>query len=326
MRNLFIIDGIVAAGSSVTTTLTALTTRKVAIIGDGSLVIDNTTTAAELTGIKSVQFVTRLTSGQLRYSVPVQRQSLNYNNYQLYSAPQNKIVQLGTGVALGALVIPSEGEVNFSIQNLSYNHAIATQRINYSATKKSTETPEAFIDRVVTGLNNANALQVSPIVTVVKLGSGANLGIEFTTANEFIDLFIGVDGILSDNPLVTTQEAKVSTGRGQDVVNYEYNSSQFLGNQGYDTIDFWYTQTPESKTTENYNILTLGFEGISPTPTNSIKVANNSLAFALPTAAVATNFIAAINLVFGTAFAASGGAESGDTIDTNDIDNSNANS
>lgn len=325
MRNILIIDGIVAAGSSVTDTLTALTTRKIAAIGDGSLVIGPTTTAAELTGIKKVQFVTRLSSGQLRYSVHIDRQLLNYNNTQVYSAPQNKIVQLGTGVASGALVIPSEGEVNFLIKNLSYNHTISTQRITYSATKKSTETPEAFIDRVVAGLNQANGMQAASIFTAVKLGSGTTLGIQFTTANEFIDLFIGVDGILSDTPLVTTQEAKVSTGRGIDVVREELVNSQFLGNNGYDTSDFWYTQTQEAKASENYNIITLGFEGIAPTPTNSIKVANNSLAFAFPTAASYTAFATTLTLIFGNAFSAIGGADSADTIDVNDIDNNNAN-
>lgn len=312
MRNIFVIDGVVAGGSSVTDTLTALTTRKVAIIGDGALVIGPAAVAADLTGIKNVQFVTRLASGQLRYSVPVPRQNLYSNNMQIYTAPVNQVVQLGTGVALGALVIPSEGELNLLIKNLSYNHTISTQRITYSDTKKSTETPEAFIDRVVAGLNTVNGMQSSSIFTAVKLGSGANLGIQFTMANEYIDFYLGVDGILAGTPVTTTTPAKVSAGKGEDVVRMESNFSQFLGQAGYDTSDLWYTQPNSALVSENYNIATIGWEGIAPTPTNSIKVANNTLSFAFPTAASYTPFTTLLTLIFGNAFNAIGGAESGD--------------
>jgi len=306
MRNIFIIEALTT--QTTVGAVAAMTAREVMIVGDSKEVITDLSTAASLKGLKSINFITKTTNGNLRTSVPIPRLALKDFSMQVYNAPVNKVVTLGSGVAGTSLVIPTEGTGELTIRNLSYNHAISTQRVNYTATKKSTETAVAFIDRVVVELNAANAALTTPMYTVTKLGT-TDLGLQFTCANEHIDLAISRDGIFATAGVVTTVQAVVSTGKGVDVQYMEDELAKHQGKGGYiENADAFYKQPLESKSTENYDIVTLTWEGISPTPTNTIKVATNTFSFAFPEAADPAKFITALELIIGNTYTVAGGA------------------
>ena len=301
--------------------IASMTAREVMVLGDSKEIITVATTAAQTNNIVNVNFITKLSTGNTRLSVAIPRRAVVSYTLQNYSAPQNKIVQLGTGVATGALVVPTEGDVEFLVKNLSYIHGIATQRITYSDYKKSWETAEVFVDRVVAGLNQANALQATSFFTAVKLGTGANLGIQFTTANEHVDFYVGVSGILSGNPITVTQQAKVSTGKGDDIVRLEKLDSRNLGYQGYEcNADLYYKQTPEALVSENYNIVTLNWNAQGGMPASSPSVRTpNSIQFAFPAAADPSAFLTVLSKLFTTAYDATGGVVEL-PVDANEID------
>ena len=326
MRNLMVINSIKAATGATAKDIDTLTARQLMVIGDSAKVLDNTAVAADVLGIKNIVFAVGETAGGFRTSVSIPRLAIKYFNVQNYSSPQNKVIAVGSGAAdANKLAVTGDGEAQFLIKNLSYLHTCPSQRLNVTVVKKAGETLEAFVDKAVIALNNANATLVNSIFVAAKAGTGANLGITFTTANEHVDLYVGVSGILAGNWVSTTQVAKVSTGAGKDIVALEVDLSKHRGNHGYESLgDLWYKQPTEAKATENYNVITIGWEGISPTPTNTIKVADNTLQFAIPSGTALTTFLALFAVLLGTTYTADGGAVAGKEDDTNAIDEVNA--
>ena len=326
MRNLMIINSIKAATGASAKDIDALTPRELMVIGDSAKVLDNTAVAADVLGIKNIVFAVGQTAGGFRTSVSIPRMAIKYFNVQNYSAPQNKVIAVGSGAAdANKLFVTGEGEAQFLIKNLSYLHTSPSQRLNVTLVKKAAETLEAFVDRAVIALNAANATQVNSIFVAAKAGTGANLGITFTTANEHVDLYVGVSGILEGNWVSTTQIAKVSTGAGKDIVALEADMTKHRGNHGYESLGtLWYKEALESKASENYNVITIGWEGVSFTPTNTIKVADNTLQFAIPSSTALTTFLALFAALLGTIYTADGGAVAGKEDDTNAMDGVNA--
>lgn len=321
-----IINSIKAALGATANDIDTLTPRQLMVIGDSAKILDNTAVAADVVGIKNVIFAVGQTAGGFRTSVSIPRTAIKYFNVQNYSAPQNKIISVGSGLNdANKLFVTGEGEAQFLIKNLSYLHTCPSQRLNVTLVKKTAETLEAFVDRAVIALNAANATQVNSIFIAAKAGTGANLGITFTTANEHVDLYIGVSGILEGNWVATTQNAKVSTGAGKDIVTLESDMTKHRGNHGYESLgDLWYKEPLEAKASENYNVITIGWEGVASTPTNTIKVADNTLQFAIPSGTALTTFLALFAAILGTTYTADGGAVVGKEDDTNAMDGVNA--
>jgi hypothetical protein len=326
MRNVMIINSIKAALAASAADISGLTARQLMVIGDSAKVLDDTSVEADVLGIKSIVFAVGQTAGGFRTSVPIPRRAINYFNVQSYSAPQNKIINLGSGLNdANKFALTGDGEAGFLIKNLSYLHTSDSQRLNVTVIKKASETLEQFVDKAVIALNAANATQVNSIFTAAKIGTGANLGIAFTTANEHVDLYVGANGVAEGNVAIVGQAAKVSTGAGKDIVRLESDMTKHRGNHGYESLgDLWYKEPLEAKASENYNVITIGWEGESSTPTNTIKVADNTLQFAIPSGTALTAFLALFAILLGTTFTADGGAVAGKEDDTNATDNVNA--
>lgn len=251
-------------------------------VGDGRVLLGTNTVTADLFGIRSVQFVVKLGITNFRTSVSIPRENIKTWNIQLHTSAVNAVYRLGGTTALTSLVIPSIGEGNLILKNLSYNHAIPTQRVSYSVTKKSTETVEAFIDRVVLELNELSALQIKPFYTAVKVGSAPNFGIDFTTSDTSVDLSISRDGIFMDAAFSQTVSANPPLGAGADVVRMEKDMSRHQGNHGYvENTDLWYKTPLVAKEDLIYEIGTLSWEGIAPARTALMPVASNTLSFAV---------------------------------------------
>jgi hypothetical protein len=293
-------------------------------VGDGREIIGVGSAAADLTSLKEIKFITKLADGKFRVSAPINRFNITSYSEQLYSAPQNKVVRIGGITALLTLNIPSTGEGNITVRNLSYDHTIATQRINASVTKNANETPEAYVDRVIAQLNTAMTNTGNVFATAAKVIDGTNtfLGITFTCANEHVDLALSLDGIFAGVVPVTTTEAKCGLGKGTDILAMEKDYTKNLGNSGYVELpDLWYSAPNQVDSALNFNVITLGWDGIASTATTNRQVARNTMTFAAPTASTFATITAFFQLILGNTYAMVGGAEPGDEPDTNAIDN-----
>ena len=286
MENILIVKQVpdVAGFADVAAAIDGIAIGDLIAIGDGSVLLGGDSLAAAFATVQNIQFFTRLSNNIVRNSVVIPRRQITRYNYQTTTVGLPKIIRAGaTGAGLG-LAVPTTGEVEFVIKNLSYNHAIAATRLSASFTKKAAETVSAFLDRVVAVINAENAKLAFPFVTVAKSG-GPDYALTFTAVDESVDLFIGISGFLEGSVLTVTQEADSTLGAAKDILAMEQDMSRHTGNHGYDTADIWYTQPTQTDASTVYNVATLGWDGVSPTPTNTIKVANNTMTFAVDNAA-----------------------------------------
>ena len=284
MENLLVVDSVVNVVRGSYTTIEAavagMTAKQLLIVGDGHTLIGAATVVPQ--GVQDVQFLVKLKNGDIRSSVSIPRRNIRRLNVQSANSGRLKVLRIG-GVALGTgLVIPSTGEGNILLKNMSYNHAIATQRVSVSVQKKASETAEQYIDRVVAEVNAAMALQAYPFATAAKVGASPDFAITFTVADTNVDLSVGVDGIFADYPAETIVSMRVPIGDGKDILAMEKEMSRHLGNSNYvENNDLWYKGEMQANPNDVYDVITLNWEGIAPTPTNTIKAADNSLTIAV---------------------------------------------
>lgn len=291
-------------------------------VGDGRVVIGAGSTAAMISDVKEVMFLTKTDDGKFRTSVNIPRAHIRSLNYQAYSAPASKVVTIGGITEPVTLDIPQTGEANITISNLSYNHNIATQRFNVSIDKRGFETPEAFVDRLVAKLNVSNTNVPFFTAAKVKDVTSKFLGITITAANEAVDLNISLDGILEFASKVTTTEAKLATGKGADVLRMEQEASKNLGNHGYvSNTDLYFNMPMQAKAGLNYNGFTLSWAGIATRSiSKSTVVANNTLSLFVATGDAIAAFKTLLALIVGNTYEPVGGAETGTQTDDNAID------
>ncbi len=247
-------------------------------------------------GTREVQFLHKLGTTDVRNTVSIPLDNIVSINHQAPVTGVVKILKIADEAGPStALVIPATGEGNITLRNLSYNHAISTQRINGTFIKKSTETVSDYLDRVVAELNAAMALQDTPFAVVAKVGISPNFALTFTSSNTNVDLAVSVDGIFADFPAYVEQEAVAPIGAGIDVYNMEVDMSRHLGNGGYvENTDLWFKLKPQADVNAQYQISTITWRGIVSTPQSTKQVAIDTLAVAYPVSAAA-DVIAVIN-------------------------------
>lgn len=262
------------AGLANTGELNELAIGDLIAIGDGHVFIGADSTIDVLSAVKEVVFLVKTADKKFRRSVSIPREYITNFNIQEYSAPQNKIVRVGGITSVLRLEIDdsSFGEANVSIRNMSYDHTVSTQRINVSLLKRVSETGVAFVQRLVAEINKAMAKQALSFGTATFIQGvdpdDINTGFTFETANPHVDLAIALDGLLLGASVVTTQEAKVSFGKGEDVLAMEKNLSKHLGNSNYEQLtDLWYKEPFVANPATNYDMATLRWDGMAPTPT-----------------------------------------------------------
>jgi hypothetical protein len=293
-------------------------------VGDGRVVIGIDSTPASISDVKEVMFITKTADRKFRNSVSIPREAIRSLNYQAYSAPVAKVITIGGTTALLALNIPATGEANITVKNLSYNHNIATQRLNVSITKRGTESVLAFVNRLVAKLNVSNT--AVPFFTAAKVeatvGADTFYGITITAANDSVDLDIHMDGILEFAPKRVTTQPKNGLGKGADVLRMEQESSKNLGNHGYiENTDLWFNMPMEAVASANYNGFSLAWAGIAiRSISKATVVANNTMSIFVPTTSDATPFNVLFALIIGNTYEPVGGFETGTQTDSNAID------
>lgn len=302
-------------------TLDSMISGDIIAVGDGRKVIGKGSVVADLSDIKEVMFITKTAEGKFRNSVSIPREAIRSLNYQVYSAPQATVVTIGGITEPVALDIPQTGEANITVSNLSYNHNVATQRMNVSIDKRGFETPEAFVDRLVAKLNVANTNVPFFTAAKVKDGTSAFLGITITAVDESIDLNISLDGILEFASKVVTTAPKFALGKGADVRRMEQESSKNLGNHGYiENTDLWFNMPMQSNIADNYNGFTIDWAGVAiRSISKATVVANNTMSIFIPTTATAADFKAFFALIIGNTYEPIGGFETGTQTDENTI-------
>lgn len=289
MENILILKKVaaVAGFANIPAAMDGIVAGDLIAVGDDKKLLGSGSLAADLVGVRYVQFFTKLINGgtnQIRSSVPIDREAILRYNYQTAKDAVLGVATLGGITAPLALVIPSTGNTGLVLRNMSYNHTIASERVSSSFTKKASETAEVFVDRVVAELNAQQALLAVPFVTVAKVVSGANLGITFTNTNSNVDFSLSINGFLEGSAYSITTQPVAPIGAGADIVNLEKDFSRHRGYQGYAELgDLWYTQPLAASASLKYHVATLKWNGIAETPTSSFIAATNHLQFAVDT-------------------------------------------
>lgn len=308
MENIIVLKNV---GNNVTSmaNLNTMVAGEFVAIGDGKVIL--TGTAGELLDIKRVQFATRRDDDTIKMSVPIPRRTVKYVTNQDYVAAVNGVYQIGGTTAPTALPVTdaSVGEVYIAVQNLSYDHAVPTQSLRFSFTKKASETASAFWDRVVLDLNQTNPTVATRYIpkfyTAAKIGAAPNFGITFTMNNTNIDFNLVLDGLLAGVPTTNPTPPIPSIGIGTDVRAMEIDYSRNEGNSGsYILPADWYKGVPDAVATGTYAISTIGWLGEHTAPTTITLGNSNTLAIAWPSAATAveTRVKAILAAVFGDAW------------------------
>lgn len=300
MENLLIVKDVtdLTGITTLEAAVTAMAIGDVIALGDGHTIVGRSIIP---TGVSRVQLITKLKNGETRISVSIPRSRISRINTQEATSYTAKVLTMaGTGAGEG-FVLPTTGEGFILLKNLSYNHSIATQTLSVSVIKKASETLSAYLDRVVTKITDSMALQGNVFCTVAKINSGTEYALAFTTTDYNVDLFVGVNGIFEEYPAVVTQEMEIPFGQGKDILAMEKVMSRHLGNHGYvENTDLWYSAGFQAEEGKTYDVMTINWEGISPTPTNTIKVANNVLQLGVDTTGNLARVTALVNSLSNT--------------------------
>lgn len=329
MDNLLVVTGVESKANFATVeSLSALGVGKMIAIGDGRKIIGSDAVAADLADVKEIQFITKLTStGKLRISVPIPRYNVNNINTQLATASQAQIQRIGGITADIALNIDSTGEAIVRVFNNSYNHAIHSQRVSVSLTKKATDTPTIFMTALVAKINAAASALAFPFFTAALINDAGGppatmFGITFTTLGDSVDMTVLTDGMFISNTAVITQVQKVALGKGSDIIAMEKEAQTNLGNLNYvELTELWYSQPTDGVLATNYDVSTLNWSGVAKTATNARHVMNNTLAICTPTSGQIAAIKTLLNVVFANTWSLTGGAEVPSSADTDATNN-----
>ncbi len=286
MENILILKKVadVAGFANIPAAMDGIAIGDLIAVGDDKKLLGGDSVAADLVGIRYVQFFTKLSTETIRPSVPVDRETITRYNYQTAKDAVLQVARLGGTTAPLSLVIPTTGDTGLVLRNMSYNHTIASERVSVNLTKKTSETAEAFVDRLVAEINAQQALLFVPFVTAAKIVSGAFLGITFTNTNSNVDFNLSLNGFLVGSAYSITTQPVAPIGAGVDILNMEKDFSRHRGYQGYAELgDLWYTQPSETLITRKYHVATLKWDGMAETPSTSFKAATNHLQFSVDT-------------------------------------------
>jgi len=205
--------------------------------------------------------------------------------------------------------------------NKSYNHTINTERRNVNLTKKSTETANAFLTRVVAKLNSPYPSGQNPNWYTASLSS---TNIVITLANPHVDLATGTRGIAAGVTGTYTTAPVPGVGVGTDVQAMEKDYTRYKGNDGViENSDLWFNYTPDAVGAGTYSIATIGFTTENDSPTVKRFSERNTIAIAYPSAATAlqTRLAAILAQVFGLGWSGTDNAEPGSNVpDTSEVD------
>ncbi len=286
MENILILKKVadVAGFANIPAAMDGIAIGDLIAVGDDKKLLGGDSVAADLVGIRYVQFFTKLSTETIRPSVPVDRETITRYNYQTAKDAALQVARLGGTTAPLSLTIPTSGDAGIVLRNLSYNHTIASERVSVNLTKKTSETAEEFVDRLVLEINTQMLQLFVPFATAAKIVSGAFLGITFTNTNSNVDFDLALNGFLVGSAYSVTTQPVAPIGAGVDILNMEKDFSRHRGYQGYAELgDLWYTQPSETLITRKYHVATLKWDGMAETPSTSFKAATNHLQFAVDT-------------------------------------------
>jgi hypothetical protein len=324
MENMFVVKRLPAAAD--TASLDGMEAGDLIALADGSKIICRDTAAATLTERDMIQFVAKNADGSFKTSVPIPRRAINNYLLQVATADVQGNYLIGGTTAETGLDIPNEGEGNITLSNNSYNHAIKTQRINVSVTKKAGETVPTYLGKVRDALNAAMSKQAKPfgVVTLVttNISSVDYYALRVVTTDSNVDLSIGLDGIFAGQNRQVVAYPKVGLGLGADVVKMEKEFSRNRGNAGFiENSELWYGEPLQASASATYTMATLTWEGVAKNVTNFKSVANNVCVFAFDTSTYTLAHVTAFfTLLLSSTYLLVGGSVEGNPSDNNSVD------
>jgi hypothetical protein len=306
-------------GGSVTMkTLAQLKRGALAIVVDGELyngqAISNKSQVTFVVGIAP----TASSTYNVKSVGPITRRDVKKLNFVAGTVGQPMVLGIGTDVDTPTgfetlLTDNTEGTMDITIKNLSYNHNISAGTFSTSVTKKAGQTPSDFAAKVLDALTNVSngipKYATKPDFFVAALeANGGDPYITITGANESVDLSIHIQGLL-EGEVKIIDEVIYSLGAGTDVLRTEKDYSGNEGNGGYvENTDLWYNQTFEADPAQTYNITNLYYQAKHSFPQNTGNSALIHIEFAtIPESVIGDVLVTLLQELFGEAYDAGNG-------------------
>lgn len=274
---------------------------------DGLVLYDGTNAAARERVQLMVGLSTRTSSREkVQACVPIHRRSVLSINYEAYKEPVTKQVEIGPFSFTDINGNQLEGDVGMTISDSSYIGTIQSNQIRLSTYRTKNKTLVEVIDKFVANINNGVGIAGTSFCTAQKIGtSDATYKIRLTMKSEHVILSVALNGLFALAPVVTTREAVISLGKGEDVVRTEKDFNSNLGDGGYYGMNEAFFSKPlEANASEKYDIIQIKFQGVHDLPQNKVNAAVNHLMIAIPSTAttVVTGLLQRLDDLFGGAF------------------------
>lgn len=240
-------------------------------------------TNAEVKAARAIQFIVKKADGEINGGLLIPNRTLLNQNYQAYQAGVAAVVKLGNNATTDtSLIIPSTGEGNIRLTNLTDTYEIDNFPANISVTKKSTETPVQYLARVVAAINanpTANLLVTAELET-----AAAKYQIKLTTKNSTIKLGVATDGVFADYQAIQVTARVTALGDGATIQKIEKELTVFKGNGNYtEDNDLYYKEPLVSNAALNYNVMSITWTSVvHPTHSTTMTVANPNILVCTP--------------------------------------------
>ena len=254
-------------------------------------------TNTELMASRAVQFIKK-GAFDFEASLVIPTKTTFDRNFQAYVAPVAGVYKLGDNAAVEtALTIPAEGEGNIRLVNATVDYQVDSFPANISVTKRSTETPVQYLNRVVAAIN-ADAKAKTLVVAALETNTG-RYQIKLTTLDASFKLLVSTDGIFEPYRAITVTPRVIGKGTYAQMSAIERNLTVFKGNGNYiDYGDLWYKEPLKSIPGTNYDTMSITWTAIArPTHSTTMAIANPNLLICTP---AADNTLAALFAKFVT--------------------------
>lgn len=255
--------------------LNVLAPGALALLNDKGVLLTQTAgvlDAGKLGDSKTITIASGRANGvQVISEIP--RKEISNVNVKNYTAPVAMVITVGGTTADKALQFTDNEEAVIKIFDTSFSSRYNIQDMNVSITKRTSETAEAAVDRLVAKINEKEGT----FVTAAKVGAGtANMGITLTPKDARTTISASLSGTFLYGNIETTTEQVYGDGVGADVLQLEKDFSVEEGNGNY--IEYGsehYSRAFEADASANYDLINMTWEGRHSSPTRSHNVMIN---------------------------------------------------
>lgn len=231
---------------------------------------------------------------------------------QVYVAFTKPVITIGG--AGNPLTFTNNEEAYVNVYDDSFTTTVAIRSKRSNKYKTASESDDAFLDRVIAGLNNNNPNGDPSFITATKI-AGPNFGITVTPKEDGVFIKAAIGGSFEGGS-ISTANGVYGLGGGAQVLEMEKDASVEEGNSNFiNYTDLWYKRAFEADPSVNYDITTVSYEGQHSSPSATKNVMHNNISIAFVNGAATTAYNGDVQVILsalvGEAYTSDEGAEIG---------------